>query len=232
MDAEQPRVAEALDGMMAQKAARYWWAVLLSGVAWLLVAWVVLRMDVRSLAAVGVLIGVVLLMSALNEAALAQAVTGAWKVLHYAVSAAFVLAALWAFIRPINTFFALASVLGLILILEGAFEIVRAIASRDENPFWWIGLLTGVLFLLLAFWVSSSDREFNLGARSVLLLFWVGFMALFRGISQIGLAFGVRRLNRGVRADETKVGQAAVSPTIPAQTGRGADAAARKVPTT
>lgn len=233
MDAEEPQVNEALDGMMTRRAARYWWAVLLSGIVWLLIAWVVLRMDVRSLAAVGVLIGVVLLISAVNEAALAQAVRGGWKVLHYGISVAFVLAAVWAFVRPINTFFALASVLGLILILEGAFEIVRAIASREENRFWWMGLITGVLFLLLAFWVSSSDREFNLGARAVLILLWVGFMALFRGISQIGLAFGVRRLGRELSRDTAEADAGTAMPPIPTQNARGSDETApHSVPST
>jgi hypothetical protein len=34
---------------------------------------------------------------------------------------------------------------------------------------------------------------YTLGRRTYLILFWVGFMALFRGISQIFLAFTVRR---------------------------------------
>jgi uncharacterized membrane protein HdeD (DUF308 family) len=220
MDDEQGQTADALDAVMAQKAARYWWVVLLSGIAWLLVAWVVLRLDVRSLAAVGVLIGVVLLGAAVNEAALAQAVSGVWKVLHYGIAVAFVLAAVWAFVRPIGTFFALASVLGLILILEGVFEMARALASRAENAYWWVGLLTGTLLLLLGFWVSSSDRAFNLGTRSALILFWVGFMALFRGISQIGLAFGVRRLARELPARPAEDDRTGASATIPTQDGR------------
>ena len=223
MDAEQRATAEALDGMMAQKASRYWWAVLLSGIAWLLVAWVVLRMDLRSLAAVGVAIGVVFLLSALNEAALARTVTGIWRVLHYGIALAFALAAAWAFVRPINTFFALASVLGLILILEGVFEIMRALGSRGQNPFWLVGLFTGILLILLAFWVSSSDREFNLGGRAFLLLLWVGFMALFRGVSLIGLAFGVRQLVRHHPVKPPGARTAGASPSIPAQGGRGAE---------
>ena len=59
----------------------------------------------------------------------------------------------------VNTFFALASVLGLIL---------------------------------LAFWVSGSDRVYALAQRTYLILFWVGFLALFRGFSQIFLAFSIR----------------------------------------
>ena len=61
------------------------------------------------------------------------------------------------------------------------------------NPYWWLGLITGILLVLLAFWVSGSDRVYTLGRRTYLILFWVGFMALFRGFSQIFLAFTVRR---------------------------------------
>jgi uncharacterized membrane protein HdeD (DUF308 family) len=64
----------------------------------------------------------------------------------------------------VNTVFALASVLGLILAPEGPLEISRAVPSRGSDPHWWAGLVTGVLLVLLAFWVSSSDREFALGA--------------------------------------------------------------------
>jgi len=226
--------ARTLDGMLAQRAGRYWWVVLLSGIAWLLIAWVVLRMDVRSLTAVGLLIGVVFLIAGVNEAALARLVTGGWKLLHYGIAAAFVLAGLWAFFRPINTFFALASVLGLILFLEGAFEIVRAVGGRAENPFWLMGLAVGILLVLLGFWVSTSDRAFDLGARGVLILLWVGFMALFRGISQIGLAFGVRRLTAADPARPATAGAGEASPAVPAQQSRSPEsreAAERSAPT-
>jgi uncharacterized membrane protein HdeD (DUF308 family) len=107
-------------------------------------------------------------------------------------------------ITPIETFFALASVLGLILVFYGAFEIARAVSMREMNPYWWIGLLTGVLLLLLAFWVSGSDRVYALAQRTYLILFWVGFFALFKGIMQIMLAFGVRHAGKEVDAASAK----------------------------
>jgi uncharacterized membrane protein HdeD (DUF308 family) len=64
------------------------------------------------------------------------------------------------------------------------------------NPYWWIGLLTGILLLLLAFWVSGSDRVYALAQRSYLILFWVGFMALFKGITQVVMAFGIRHAGK------------------------------------
>jgi uncharacterized membrane protein HdeD (DUF308 family) len=181
---------------LLRQGASYWWIPLITGVAWLVVAWLVLRLNQTSITAVGVLIGIVLIAAGVNEAALAAFLPGGWKVLHIVMAVIFLLGGLWGLIRPVNTFFALASVLGLVLVLYGSFEIARSIASRAINPFWWIGLLAGVLLILLAFWVSGSDRVYALRQRAYLILFFVGFMALFRGIAQIMLAFGIRHAGR------------------------------------
>lgn len=194
MDTDRP--APAGPPMMVAEAARMWWVFLIGGIAWLLVAWIVLRMDITSIAAVGVLLGAVFLYAAIGEFMVAGAESGGWKVLHYIMAIIFVLGSAWAFIRPVNTFFALASVLGLLLVIQGAFEITRAIVSKPENDLWWLSLISGILLILLAFWVSSSDRVFNLEGRAVLILFWVGFMAIFRGFSLIATAFAVRHAGK------------------------------------
>jgi uncharacterized membrane protein HdeD (DUF308 family) len=178
--------------MIVRQWARYWWVFLVSGILWLLIAWVVLRGNQTSIAAVGVLIGVVFLLAGVNEVGMAAVVPGGWKVWHYILAGLFILAGLWGFIRPVNTFFALASVLGLILIFYGTFEIIQGVASRAVNPYWWVNLILGILLVLLAFWVSGSDRVYALAQRTYLILFWVGFFALFRGFSQIFMAFAVR----------------------------------------
>jgi len=63
-----------------------------SGIVWLLIAWLVLRLNERSITTVGVLIGVVFLLAGINEAGLAALVPGGWKVWHYIMSVLFVLA--------------------------------------------------------------------------------------------------------------------------------------------
>ena len=182
--------------MIVREGARYWWVFLLTGIAWLLIAWLVLRMDITSIAAVGVLLGVVFLVASVNEVGLGSLMSGGWKILHYVMALIFFIGGLWSLVRPVDSFFALASVLGLILIFYGAFEIARAFSSRDVNPYWWIGLVTGILLLLLAFWVSGSDRVYALAQRTYLILFWVGFFALFKGITQIVTAFGIRHAGK------------------------------------
>jgi uncharacterized membrane protein HdeD (DUF308 family) len=186
--------------MLVRERSKYWWVILVVGIGWLLIAWLVLRADITSLVTVGFLLGGLFLAAGVNELAVGSMVGGGWKVLHYVIAVVFLLGGMWAFIRPINTFFALVSVLGLVLFLQGAFEIVRGISSRAENPYWWLGLVSGVLLVLLAFWVSASDRVFQLQGRTYLILFWVGLMALIRGVTSIVLAFMVRHAGRSVAA--------------------------------
>src|SRR3712207_9574242 len=92
MDGGGPTALRDTGPVLLRESARYWWVMVVAGVAWLVVAWLVLRADVGSLAAVGVLIGCVLLVAGINEAGLASMVDSGWKVLHYVVAALFVLA--------------------------------------------------------------------------------------------------------------------------------------------
>jgi uncharacterized membrane protein HdeD (DUF308 family) len=181
---------------MGEEAAKWWWVFLVTGIVWLMIGFVVFRFDTTSLATVGFLIGGLFVIGAVNEAMEASAAHGGWKFLHYALAVIFVFGAAWSFLNPLDSFFALASVLGFVLLFMGTFEIMRSVASREENPLWGLGLAVGILEILLAIWVSQ--RYFP--ARAELILIWVGFMAMFRGVGQIVLAFGVRRVGKDMAA--------------------------------
>lgn len=182
--------------MIVREGARYWWLFLVTGIAWLVIAWLVLRANETSLATVGYLLGAVFIVAGINEAGLGALLSGGWKVWYYVMAFIFFLGGIWAFLDPIDSFFALASVLGLILIFYGTFEIVRSVSLRRENPYWGLGLATGILLILLAIWVSGSDRVYALAQRTYLILFWVGLFALFKGFSQIMTAFAVRHAGK------------------------------------
>jgi uncharacterized membrane protein HdeD (DUF308 family) len=189
---------------VVDKFARFWWIFLITGIGWLVVAWLVLRLNETSLKTVGILLGIVFVVAAVNEGGMIALVSGGWKVWHGLLAIIFLLGGLWAFIRPVDSFFALASVLGFVLIFYGAFEIVRAFSMQGLTPYWWVSLITGVLLILLAFWVSGSDRVYALARRTYLILFFVSFWALFRGFSQISIAFTIRHL---WRSGQTKAPQ-------------------------
>ncbi len=189
---------ELEDRVIADEARQWWWVFLVIGIIWLLIGFTVLRLDLRSVATVGFLIGGMFLVSTMNEAMLASTAHGTWKYLHYAMAVIFLLGAVWSFINPAESFFALASVLGFVLVFMGTLEIMQAVASRGDNPMWGLGLAVGILMILLAVWVSQ--RYFP--ARAELLLVWVGFMSIFRGVGHLSLAFAVRRMGGAVATGE------------------------------
>lgn len=174
-----------------QELAERWWWFLVAGVAWLLVAIVIFRFDISSFSTVGVLLGVMLALAAANEFATAASRPG-WRWAHILLGILFALGALWAFVQPIEAFWALASVFGLLLVLKGSLDIIASTMSRGINPLWGLGLGVGILEILLGFWAS---QEF-FPANAALLLVWVGFGALFRGISEIVFAFELRSAKR------------------------------------
>src|SRR5215472_2291461 len=152
-----------------------WWMFLLTGIAWLILAWIALRFNPASIPTVGVLLGVYFLVATINEFFIAS-VMSSWRWLHIVMGIIF-------------AFCALASILGLLLIFQGTFYIITSVSTREVNSMWWLGLVVGILEILLGFWASQQYRP----VQGPLLLIWVGFFALFRGISEIVIAFELRR---------------------------------------
>ena len=163
-----------------------WWLFLITGIAWLLIAMVVLRFNISSITTVGILLGALFLAAAINEF-FVSAVVDTWRWAHILLGILFVFGALWGFFQPKEAFWALASVLGLLLVLQGSMTLIMSIMAK--GPLWGLGLAVGILEILLGFWASQQYYP----ARATLILIWVGFMALFRGIGEIVLAFEVRR---------------------------------------
>jgi uncharacterized membrane protein HdeD (DUF308 family) len=164
-----------------------WWVFLLTGIAWLVLSWVSLRFNPASVPTIGVLLGVLFLFAMVDEFFIAS-VRPSWRWLHVIMGIIFAFGAGWSFAQPYGAFWTLASILGLLLIFRGTLDIITSTSSREVNSIWWLGLVAGFLEILLGFWASGQ----YLAVRGVLLLVWVGLFALFRGISEIVLAFELR----------------------------------------
>ena len=168
-----------------------WWMFLLTGIAWLIISVLILRITSASVATVGVLMGVLFLVGMAGELLIA-AVRPSWRWAHILMGVIFAIGAGWAFAQPYNAFWALASVLGLLLIFRGTLDIINSVVTKDINSAWWLGMMAGILEIFLGFWASQQ----LLPVRGTLLLIWVGLFALFRGISQIVIAFELRSAQR------------------------------------
>lgn len=164
-----------------------WWVFLLTGIAWLMISMVVLRFTTTSVFTIGILMGVVFLGAMVNEFLIASV----WSPRRWArvlMGILFLAGGIWAFISPLGAFWALASIIGALFILQGALVLITSIEARLVNSVWWLGVGAGGLEMLIGFWASQQV----ISARAALLIFYVGFLALFRGITEIVLAFELK----------------------------------------
>jgi uncharacterized membrane protein HdeD (DUF308 family) len=168
-----------------------WWLWLVVGIAWTLAALVILQFDEASVTTVGVIIGIMFLGSAAQNFAIGS-FTARFRWLYWIFGALFLVAAIVSFISPEDTFAALADVLGFLFALVGAFWIIQAFAARELNELWWLGLISGILMVILAFWTSG---QFFIEKAYVLLVF-AGIWALMHGLGDVVRAFGIRALGR------------------------------------
>ena len=178
----------------AAMATSMWWLAIVIGVAWFLVALLVLRFDTTSVTTVGILLGCVLLFAGASEL-LEISVTRSWRWIHVIMAVLFLGGAIWAFVSPDDAFWALASILGFLLVLKGTMDIVLAVESKGLNPIWGLGLATGIVEVLLGFWASQQFYP----ARAALILIWIGFMALFRGAASIAIGIQLHSAQKRLR---------------------------------
>ena len=168
-----------------------WWIWLVFGVDWTLIAVVILQFDQASITTVGILIGVMFFVGAMQSflgAALAERygwVYGLFGVL-------FVIAGVVSLISPENTFAALADILGFLFLIVAISWFIEAFMWREENELWWVGLIGAVLMLILAFWTAG---QFFIEKAYVLLVF-AGIWALLRAVTDFVRAFQIRRIGK------------------------------------
>jgi uncharacterized membrane protein HdeD (DUF308 family) len=177
-------------GAALRELARFWWLWLLAGIFWIVVALVVLQFDQASIATVGVLIGVMFLVSAFQQFMVGTLVRTGWKWLFYVFGVLFLAAGVVSLVRPEDTFAGVADILGFLFLLVGTFWIIEAFAEKDYNELWWLGLISGMLMVILAFWTSG---QFFI-ARAYTLLIFAGIWALMHGVTDIIRAFQIRAL--------------------------------------
>ncbi|MEI2785326.1 MAG: DUF308 domain-containing protein [Candidatus Nanopelagicales bacterium] len=171
--------------------SKLWWLSLVAGVLWFFIAIVILQMDSASVTTVGVIVGAMFLFTGLEQFVLASAVQG-WKWLWVIFGVFFVLAGLWALFNPGATTAALADSLGFLFLLVAIFWIIEAFTTRHNNELWWLGLLSGIVMLVLAFWVSGQFFF----ERVYILLVFAGVWAMLTGITDIIRAFQLRKLGK------------------------------------
>jgi uncharacterized membrane protein HdeD (DUF308 family) len=166
-----------------------WWLYLILGIAWTVVALIVLRFDYTTVRAISILFGIVALAAGVLEVGVMMLARGWWKLLYAILAVVFITAGIVSFIHPGDTFVALAAVISFFLVFAGTFDIIVSISARREIEVWWLQLIGGIILVALGFWAAGYY-----GRSAILLVAWVAAFAIIRGVRDIVLAFRIREL--------------------------------------
>jgi uncharacterized membrane protein HdeD (DUF308 family) len=183
-------IEEAEARVVLGKMADLWWMWLVAGILWVLISLVILQFDEQSINTIGILIGCMFLLTGVQQFVFAGLSSGGMRVFWLLFGVLFLIGGFVAIFNPEDTFTAVADILGFLFLLAGVFWLIEALSTRAANPLWWLGLISGVLMILLAFW--SSAQTFT--TKAYMLLVFAGIWALMHGITDIIKAFMVRSL--------------------------------------
>jgi len=179
------------DVALAREFGRVWWIFLCTGILWLLFSIIVFRFDYTTVSAISILFGIVAILAGVSEFIAAFASSGWWKAGRFVLALAFVAIGIIAFVHPGDTFKALAAVMSFYFIIKGVFDVTISILAKDALAVWWLHLLLGIAEILIGFWAAG-----DFGNQVILLVVWVGVIALTRGIGEIFLAFELRKAGK------------------------------------
>jgi uncharacterized membrane protein HdeD (DUF308 family) len=182
---------------VAETVTGAWWLYLIAGIAWFVLAFVVLTVDAASVWTVAILAAIAFIGGGIFELVLASMVRS-WKWIHVVFGVISILAGVVALAWPEQTFVVLAAVLAWYLLFMGVFEIVVAFMTRHEDELWWLRLIIGVVEVLVGFWAVAY-----IGRAIVLLVVWVAAAAIARGLSDLFIAFGLHGIHGQIHRTRT-----------------------------
>jgi uncharacterized membrane protein HdeD (DUF308 family) len=180
-----PGSRDALRGVISA-----WWLFLILGVLWILFGMFVLSYNVGSLLALAVVAGVTFLMTGVNQVLSSGRADGGWRWLYIIGGALSIIAGIIAFVWPGRTLVVISVVLAWFLVFKGIVDIVTAFTNHGR-PYWWVGLILGILELLLGMWAAGYP-----GRSLFVFVNLVGIYAIFYGFTELFAAFDLRGLGR------------------------------------
>jgi uncharacterized membrane protein HdeD (DUF308 family) len=186
-------VPDSRTGALSRDAVRgltsSWWLFLIIGILWILFGMFVLSYNVGSLLALAAFAGVTFLATGVTQVLTAGRVQE-WRWLYLVGGVLSILAGIMALVWPGRTLLVLAGILAWFLVFKGIVDIVGAL-SVHGRPYWWLGLILGVLELLLGIWAAGYP-----GRSLFVFVNLVGVYAIFYGFTELFAAFDLRGLGQ------------------------------------
>jgi uncharacterized membrane protein HdeD (DUF308 family) len=162
-----------------------WGFLLFAGVAWLAIAWMVMRLEPAGLAGVA---GSVVLFGAVTEAVRALAPTRTWW-LNAGMAALFAVTAVVLWASGDGTATTPVALLGWYLMVRGAADVAVSMLTRETDRIWALLMVVGVLETGLGFCAASP-----LARTTDLALTVLGGLGLLRGVADLVTALRLREI--------------------------------------
>jgi uncharacterized membrane protein HdeD (DUF308 family) len=183
-------------GGVADKVAAksgYWWLLVVTGVAWIVVAVVILRITYETVAAIALLFGAICVIVAVTEVFTGVMMSSRrWRIVHWLLAVLFVVVGIMAFLMMKATLAALAAVMSFFFISRGAVDVVSALAASKERG-WQLLLMVGIGELALGFWAAGPWKT-----SFPALVAWIAAGTMLHGIGQITSGFLMREVGHDV----------------------------------
>jgi hypothetical protein len=165
--------------------AGMWGFLLFAGVAWLAIAWSVLRLEPTDVVHVA---GPVILFGALTEAVRALAGTKTWW-LNAGMAVLFAVTGVLLLTDQGSSYTTPAALIGWYLMVRGAADIAVSMMTRETDRIWGLLMVVGVLEAGLGFFTASP-----LARTADLVVTVLGGLALARGVADLVASLRLREV--------------------------------------
>jgi len=184
---------------VSEQVTRWWWLWLVAGALWIIASLIIVQFQSASLITVGVIIGILFLVAAIQELFMAASAQR-WRWLGIAFGVILLAAGIYALVNPLHTFVVVADLAGFLFLLVGIFWTIEAFSMRGVDNLWFLGLFAGIILIVLGFW--TGGRFFT--TRAATLLIFVAIWTLCHGFFDLIQAFRIRQ--QGQPSDTKAVG--------------------------
>jgi uncharacterized membrane protein HdeD (DUF308 family) len=175
---------------LAARRGVMWGLLMVSGVAWLAVAWSVLRLDPID---VGYVAGPVVLFGALTEALRALAGRSTWW-LNAGMAVLFAVTGVILLAEQDSTYTTPSALIGWYLMVRGAADVAIAAMTRETDRIWGLLMVVGVLETGLGFFAAGP-----LARTADLVVVVLGALGVLRAVADLATALRLREAQ--VRAE-------------------------------
>jgi uncharacterized membrane protein HdeD (DUF308 family) len=177
----------AFDRETAVQIAKSWWILLVSGVV-VAIAGIVILDAKWTVSELATFVAIVLIFQGVMRA-ITPPLDGSSRAWTAGFGILEIIAGIVVLAWPGQTLLLIAIFIGASIVVNGAVDLIGAIANRHDVSYWWLLLITGIIEVPLGIYLLRRP-----GLTLTVAITIIGIWAVLVGILQIVLAFEIKHL--------------------------------------